>query len=119
MSRMSGVNRLPIETYSCTNCEAGFKYDQVGHSRRCPECNDYVHVWAHDPGTNTKITLIRKRGDEIEEGDLIHLPGQLIKDCYWVLGTSRVKDKIGIGLKGYGQLKVFPDEPVNCRIGGG
>jgi len=119
MSRMSGVNRLPVEKYSCPNCETGLDDDQVCHSWRCPECNDYVHVWAHDPDTDTKITLIRKRGDEIEEGDLIHLPGQLTKDCYLVLGTSQVKDKVGIGLKGYGQFKVLPDVPVNCRIGGG
>ncbi|MEO9524815.1 MULTISPECIES: hypothetical protein [Marinobacter] len=119
MSRMSGVNRLPVEKYSCPICETDLDDDQVRHTWRCPKCNDYVHVWAHDPDTDTKITLIRKRGDEIEEGDLIHLPGQLTKDCYWVLGTSQVKDKVGIGLKGYGQFKVLPDEPVNCRIGGG
>lgn len=119
MTRMSGVNRLPIEQYSCPNCETDLNDAQVRHSWRCQKCNEYVHVWAHDPDTDTKITLIRKRGDEIEEGDLVHLPGQLTKDCHWVIGTSKVKDKIGIGLKGYGQFKVLADEAVNCRIGGG
>lgn len=119
MSLMSGVNRLPIEKYSCPDCETDLQDDQVRSSWRCPDCNEYVHVWAHDPDTDTKITLVRKRADEVEEGDLVHLPGQLKKECFLVLGTSKVKEKIGIGLQGYGQFKVEPGEPVNCRIGGG
>lgn len=119
MSKMSGVNRLPVEKYTCPECDAEFTNDEVRHSWRCPICNGFVQIWAHDPETGVKITLIRKRGDEIENGDMVHLPGQLTKDCHWVLGTSKLKDMIGIGLKGYGQYKVLPDEPINCRIGGG
>ncbi|WP_075173750.1 hypothetical protein [Neptunomonas phycophila] len=119
MSKMSGVNRLEVEKYSCPDCEVDLNDEDVRNSWRCPKCNDFVHIWAHDPGTNTKITLVRKRADEVEEGDMVHLPGQLTKDCYWVLGISKVKSQIGIGLKGYGQYKLAADEPVNCRIGGG
>lgn len=116
---MSGVNRLPVEKYTCPECDAEFTSNEVRNSWRCPTCKGFIQIWAHDPKTDVKITLIRKRGDEIESGDMVHLPWQLTKDCYRVLGTSKVQNMIGIGLKDYGQYRVEPDEAINCRVGGG
>lgn len=119
MNSMSKVNRLPVEKYSCSSCDIELNDDEVRNSWRCPECKDFVRIWAYDPVTDTKITLIRKRADEVEKYDCIHLPGELTGDCYLVLGTSKLREKIGIGLKGYGQYKLLPDQPVNCRTGKG
>lgn len=118
MGLMAGVNRLPVEHFVCWFCEEDRTDAKVRSTWKCPKCQNHVHIHAEDPETGTKITLIRKRGDEVEAGDLVHLPGQLAKDCHEVLGVSKVKGKIGIGLKGYGQYRVQPGEAVNCRIGG-
>jgi hypothetical protein len=75
-------------------------------------------VYAEDVETGTRIVLIRKQAKEVEPGDLVHLPGMLTEGSYLVLGISELSNgKLGIGLKGYTQYKVLPDEPVNCRVG--
>lgn len=118
MKSMGGVNRLPVEKYSCVDCEKDYNDEEVRNTWRCPVCNEYIYVYAegyNDP--NNHITIIRKRASEINKGDLVLLPGQLDGESYMVLGITPVKDKLGIGLKGYTQLKVNPEEPINCRVG--
>ena len=82
-----------------------------------PICGEYIFVYAEDEETNTKIVIIRKRASEVEAGDLVYLHGQLTEKPYQVLGVNDLGGKLGIGLKGYGQLKVSPDDPVNCGWG--
>lgn len=118
MNRMEAVNRLPKERYECSICESEFEDENVRSTWKCPNCGSYIWVYAEDEGTVTRIVLIRKPAKEVEAGDLVHLPGMLTSECYSVLGVSELSNgKLGIGLKGYGQYKLLPDEPVNCRIG--
>lgn len=48
---------------------------------------------------------------------MVHLPGDLTKKPYIVLGINDLGNKLGIGLKDYGQYKVAPDHPINCHHG--
>lgn len=115
---MSGVNRLPSERYECPSCEQAFDDDEVRNAWKCPKCGGYISVYAEDLETGTRIVLIRKQAKEVEDGDLVHLPGMLTEESYLVLGVSKLSNgKLGIGLKGYAQYKVMPDDPVNIRVG--
>lgn len=119
MRKMGGVNRLPSERYECPACKQAFDDEEVRNTWKCPKCDGYISVYAEDVDTGTRIVLVRKQAKEVGPGDLVHLPGMLTKACYEVLGVSELSNgKLGIGLKGYTQYKVLPDEPVNCRIGG-
>lgn len=117
MKSLSGVNRLSKERCECNNCDRELSVDEVKHTWKCPSCGEHLHIYAEDDETGTKIVLIRKAAREIEKGDLVHLPGGLTKESYMVLGVSEIGQQLGIGLKGYGQLKVLPSEPINCRVG--
>jgi DNA-directed RNA polymerase subunit RPC12/RpoP len=118
MRSMGGINRLPVETYVCVACEKEYADAEVRHTWRCPECDAYIYV--HAVGVDSPddhIAIVRKRASEVERGDLVLLPGQLDGEAYVVLGISEAQGKLGIGLKNYGQYKVSPDEPMNCRVG--
>lgn len=115
---MGGVNRLSNERYDCPQCTQSFTDNEVRDTWKCPDCGGHIHVYAEDEETDTRIVLIRKRACEVEPGDLVHLPGMLAQSPYRVLGVSKLGGgKLGIGLKGYTQYKLGPNEPVNCRIG--
>lgn len=118
MSRMGEVNRLPKERYECLDCESEFEDEKVSDTWKCPNCGDYIGVYAEDERTGTRIVLIRKPANEVKTGDRVHLHGMLTGESYSVLGVSKLNNgKLGIGLKGYGQYKIAPNDPVNCRIG--
>lgn len=118
MRSMRGINRLAVEKFWCSTCETDRNVADVEVTWRCPECDDLIEVRAVSSDGNEQIVIVRKRASELEQGDLFLMPGQLDGDFYRVLGVSRLKEKLGIGLTGYGQLKIDPDDPVNCRIGG-
>ena len=117
MHSLASVNRLHKERFECHECEKTYSDDEVRNTWKCPDWGAYIHVYAEDEETNTKIVLIRKRASEVEEGDLVHLPGGLTNDPYLVLGVNDLGSKLGIRLKDYGQYKVAPDGPINCRTG--
>jgi ribosomal protein L37AE/L43A len=117
MKSLSGVNRLPEERFECHDCEREFTDDEVRDTWKCPLCEAYIHIYAEDAETHTKIVLVRKAAQEIQVDDLVHLPGMLTKKPYLVLGVNQLRGQLGIGLKEYGQYKVSPDAPVNCRVG--
>ncbi|ORU94501.1 MAG: hypothetical protein A6F72_08840 [Cycloclasticus sp. symbiont of Poecilosclerida sp. N] len=117
MSLMSSVNRLSSEKFKCHECEVDLSNDEVQHTWKCPTCKSLVHIYAEDIESKTKIVLLRKPASEIEDGDLVHLPGGLTKKSYRVLGVNKKGDKLGLGLEGYGQYLVSPEEPINCRTG--
>lgn len=116
--KMSGVNSLLKERYTCLRCEKAFTREEVRRTWKCPVCTDeYIHVYAEDEESGTRIVLTRKAASEVSIGDLVHLPGMLAKEAYRVLGINTRKDKIGLGLEGYGEVRFDPDGPVNCREG--
>lgn len=117
MSRTSSVNKLYTEIYKCTNCDKEFIFNDIKKKWKCPECDDYICVYVEDKESNTRIVLIRKKACDLEKGDFIHLPGGLADSPYQVLGVNILGKKLGIGLKGYGQFKVFPGDTINCRMG--
>lgn len=117
MTSMGGVNRLHKERFECHKCNKSFTDLEVRDTWRCPDCDEYIFVWAEDGATNTRIVLIRKRASEVKKGDLVYLHGRLTEKPYKVLGVTFVAPKLGIGLEGYGQRKVSPDDPVNCCWG--
>lgn len=49
-------------------------------------------------------------------GDLVILPGGR-EATYMLLGVNPRGAKLGFGLKGYGEIKFKPDEPITCRTG--
>lgn len=116
MRSLRGTNRLPNERLQCLDCDATLS-DEVRETYRCPECGEYVHIYAEDAETGTKVVLLRKRSTEVRVGDLVHLPGQLTKDCYSVLAVNDRGDKVGLALKGYGEYKVSKEDGVNIRTG--
>lgn len=117
MSSLSGVNRLSSERYECLSCNQEYSDDEVRDTWKCPECADYIHVYAEDEETGTRIVLLRKAAREVVKGDLVHLHGGLTEEPYQVLGVNDRGAKIGLGLKGYRELKIDPDAPVNLRTG--
>ncbi|MGZ8923451.1 MAG: hypothetical protein ACXW0M_08870 [Methylosarcina sp.] len=118
MSRMGGVNRLPKERYEYPHCERDFEDQEVRNTWKCPNCGGYIWVYAEDEETATRIILIRKPAKEVVPEDRVHLPGMLTGGSYCVFGISELSNgKLGIGLHGYGQYKVLPNEPVNYRMG--
>jgi len=115
---MGGVNRLSKERYECPSCERDFEDQEVRNTWKCPNCGGYIWVYAEDEEAGIRIVLIRKPANEVATEDQVHLPGMLNGEPYSVLGVSELSNgKLGIGLKGYGQYKVLPDDPVNCRMG--
>ena len=117
MRSMKGINRLAWETYWCPDCEAMRDLDAVESSWTCPECGENIVVRAKSNDGTENIAIIRKRASELVKDDFLLLPGRLDKQSYRVLGVSQVKDKLGVGLEGYGQYKIDPADPVNCRVG--
>jgi predicted RNA-binding Zn-ribbon protein involved in translation (DUF1610 family) len=116
MSSLRGVNRLGNELLECHNCDKALG-DTVRDTYRCPECGDYVHVYAEDVKTATKIVLLRKRATEVEEGDWVYLPGMLTKNPYLVLAVRDRGDMVGLALKNYREYKVAKEDGVNIRVG--
>ena len=118
MAKMKNISRLPSESYQCPECEGVYENEDVQDTWCCPNCNDPIYVYAEDIETDTRIVLIRVAASKIEEGMMIHLPYQLTKESYQVLGVNLLDNgKLSIGLKGYGAYKVSPADPVNCRMG--
>lgn len=112
------INRLPVETYACVSCNKSYEDFEILKTWKCPKCNEYIHVYAEAPDDpDVHFTIIRKRADEVKFGDLVLLPGMLDEDPHLVIGVSKYAKKIGIGLKGYGQYKLGPEQGVNCLIG--
>ncbi|MDQ7954767.1 MAG: hypothetical protein RET84_02605 [Pseudomonadota bacterium] len=74
-------------------------------------------MYAEDAGHGVRIVLTRKAASEIVPGDVVHLDGQLTKEPYMVLGINQRKGLLGIALKGYGEVQIHPDAPINCREG--
>lgn len=114
---MSGVNMLETERYTCLGCKRDFELEQVRRTWKCPVCKGrYVHVYVDD-GDTGRIVLTRKAASEVTVGSVVHLPGMLHKDPYHVLAINPRKGSLGLALKAYGEYKIHPDEPVNCREG--
>jgi ribosomal protein L37AE/L43A len=115
MKSMGSINRLTVEIYTCVTCEKNYDDEDVRHTWKCPKCNNYIYIYAEghvDPDNH--IVIIRKRASELEKGDLFLMPGNLDGNSYMVLGIAELKNKLGIGLQGWGQYKLHPDDPVNC-----
>lgn len=117
VASLEGVNRLSCEKFTCHQCEKNYSDDDVRKTWRCPDCGDYIYIYAEDADSNTRIVLLRKRASEVTEGDMVHLPGSLTKECNQVLGVRVIGNKLGLGLKGYGTYKISPEDPVNIRTG--
>lgn len=117
MRSMRGINRLEQESFWCPTCNTEHTIDAVENNWRCPECDNHIHVHAVSSDGSENIAIIRKRASELKAGDLFLLPGKLDSDPYTVLGINQLKNELGVGLQGWGQYKMEPDKPVNCRIG--
>ncbi|EKU4727109.1 MULTISPECIES: hypothetical protein [Citrobacter] len=114
------VNFFESERYECHCNNKELKREDVENSWLCPDCNDHVYIYASD-GEN-KGVFIRKRGSEIVKGDLVRPDGFSLNEHFQVLGvtplTSKANNgKLGLGLKGYRQTPVNPDDFISCRIG--
>jgi len=116
MRSLRGTNRLENERLECHSCET-ILGDEVRDTYRCPSCGDYVHIYAEDVQTETRIVLLRKRSTEVKVGDLVHLPGRLTKDCHVVLAVNDRGSEVGLALKGYREYKVSKEGGVNIRDG--
>ena len=110
------MNRLENERLECHSCDTTLG-DDVRDTYRCPHCNDYVHIYAEDVQTGTRIVLLRKRATEVNVGDLVHLPAMLTKDCYTVLAVKDHGTKVGLALKGYREYKIPKADGVHIRDG--
>lgn len=117
MRSMAGINRLEWENYWCPDCEEMRDLDSVKASWTCPECDQPIVVRAKSADGRQLVCIIRKRASELVMGDLFLMPGALDKESYEVVGITRLKDKLGVGLRQYGQYKIDPAEGVNCRVG--
>jgi DNA-directed RNA polymerase subunit RPC12/RpoP len=119
MSKMSGINRLPVELYRCSHCSKEYDANMVEDTWRCPKCNNFIVIYAEDTSSNTRIVLLRKRADELKTGDLIHLPGRLTKETNEVLAVQKNDHgKLEINLKNYRKYEREMGDPINCREGG-
>jgi len=101
----------------CPECESTKISDEVEDTWRCPKCKSLIHVHIECQTTGDRIALIRKQASELDEGDLFLFNGKLNKESYLILGIKTSKNQLAIGLKGWGQVKLTPNTPVNCRIG--
>ena len=77
-----------------------------------------IHIYAEDTDSNTRAVLLRMPANEVDIGNLVNLPGGVRDESYSLLGINRRGDKLGFGLKGFGEFKFHPNEPVTCRTGG-
>ena len=116
MRSLRSINRLENERLECLGCEKVLG-DEVRDTYRCPDCGDYVHIFAEDMQTGTRIVLLRKRSTEVKVGDLVYLPGALTKDCNAVLAVNDRGSKVGLALKNYGEYRVPKEDGVNVRDG--
>ena len=71
----------------------------------------------HVMKTETRVVLTRKAANEVAVGDLVHLPAMLTEAPFMVLAIHQRNELLGIALKGYGEVRFHPDQPVNCREG--
>lgn len=117
MRSMRGINRLAVEKYWCPDCEQERSLDDVASEWKCPECGERIHVRAMSSDGNERIVIVRMRASELQEDDLLLMPGQLDGKSYRVLGVNEVNNRLGIGLSSWGRYMVDKEEPVNCRIG--
>lgn len=113
--------RMPGETYSCASCDdKSFDYSEACQNWRCPDCDDYIHIYAEDTAASDKGDFYRKRADEVMLYELVK-PGRMRISCsYAVKGITPLGNgKLGFGLTDYGRLVLEKDDWVTVRIGGG
>lgn len=116
MKSLSSAIRWDNEAYACHQCDVSFESVEVENTWKCPCCGSLIHIYAEDKESNTKAVLLRMAAKEVEAGSLVILPGDR-ETTYWLLGVNKRGAKIGFGLKGYGEIKFNPEEPVTCRTG--
>ena len=103
------------EGYKCTLCDKMYDFDDVYSSGwKCPVCGEYVFIAA--PQLCSGHVKIRKKAKEVRKMESINLAGS--NDFYEVLGITKLANgKLGIGLKGFGSIKVKKDEFVDVIVG--
>lgn len=117
--KMKRAMKFSSETYKCPENGDEYQSSEVENDWRCPDCRNYISIYAEEKGTGKRGVFIRKRADEVEEGDLLKPDGMLLNQHYMVKGITLLKNgKLGIGLKEYTQIKLEPDSCVACRVGG-
>lgn len=107
------------ERYEC-NCVNHPTKESIGNSWICNDCNEYINIYAEESGE--RCVFIRKLAKDIAVGDLVWFESLKFDEFHQVLGVNELTSKadigkLGIGLKGYGQLKVKPEDIIPCRIG--
>ncbi len=118
MSKMSRVNRAHSERYECHACDKTFKSEEVEDTWECPDCDELIIIYGKDSDGENRITLQRKKGEDITRMDQVHRPGELSGNSYQVLGVTKLSNgNLRLGLRGFGAYDVEPDEAVNCRFG--
>ena len=114
---MSSYTIAYDEKYQCANCNN--VYDDIttlnANSWRCPVCNGNILIAA--PQLGSGHTLIRKSVLELEEYDLVHLPGS--EDIYAVIAIIiNKKTQVRVALRNFG-TKIFNlTDFVSVVIGG-
>ncbi|MCL6359356.1 hypothetical protein [Pectobacterium polaris] len=116
---MTSSTYFEIEHYEC-NCTNGPTEESIENSCLCTDCNEHIRIYAEESGE--RCVFIRKMAKDIVNGDLVWLENQKINEYHEVLGVNTLNSKadvgkLGLGLKGYGQKKVTPEDIIICRIG--
>ena len=114
---MSAYTIAYDEKYQCANCNE--VYDDIttlnANSWRCPACNGNILISA--PRLGYGHTLIRKSILELEEYDLVHLPGS--EDIYEVIAiTTNKKNQVRVALRKFGTRIFNTTDFVSVVIGG-
>lgn len=116
--KMRSVHRFPFERYACPNCEhENLDELTVDRSWRCPDCNNFIWIYAGYSVPDDEGIYVRKRADEVNRNE--RMKPNSSDETYRVLGINQLESgKLGFGLEGFGQFKREKDDCVTLRVGG-
>jgi DNA-directed RNA polymerase subunit RPC12/RpoP len=115
VARLSNITRFPHEYFYCWPCEARWQEQDIQQTWRCPDCNAIISIYGRSE--DDRISVKRKRADELEEYDLFVFPASLTEPGNLVLDVTPKGSKVRVALKGH-SVQVFENgEPVTTREG--
>ena len=115
------ISYFAEEKYQCHSCRKDkIERSDVDITWCCPDCGQYIYIYASDE--ESRGVFIRKRATEIVKGDLVRPNHFKLEEHYQVLGinaltTKKHIGKLGLGLKGFRQEIVEPNDFISCRVG--
>lgn len=103
--------------YKCPCCNKFFNDVDflIENSWKCPDCKEYIFIAAPDLGHGH--TLIRKPVRELEQYDIVHLPGS--EEIYEVIAIEyKSNGDVRVALKNYGSVTLNPTDFISVINGG-